>query len=105
MYQRAEDPAFVIANGIPLDTEYYVSNQVIQPLVRLFEPMYKETEIKKMLLRDTYASTATTKASTKANANAAGGKKSAMSMMLAKGRQTLKKNDMDGFKIRMWVEN
>ena len=78
-----------ITNEIPLDTEYYVSNQILQPLVRLFEPLYKESEVKKMLLGDTYAH----KKQKTGDKGKTGGKKNAMMSMLSKGRSTLKKQD------------
>lgn len=38
-YEKAEDPIFVLENGIPIDTQYYVDNQLRKPLERLFEPI------------------------------------------------------------------
>ena len=38
-YERAEDPIFVLENGLPIDTSYYLENQLKQPLARLFEPI------------------------------------------------------------------
>ncbi len=34
---RAEDPAFVLENNMPLDTEYYVEKQILPPVLRIFE--------------------------------------------------------------------
>ena len=34
---RAEDPAFVLENNLPLDTEYYVEKQILPPVLRIFE--------------------------------------------------------------------
>ena len=34
---QAEDPAFVLENNIPLDTEYYVNKQILPPVLRIFE--------------------------------------------------------------------
>ena len=34
---RAEDPAFVLENNIPLDTEYYVDKQILPPVLRILE--------------------------------------------------------------------
>jgi DNA polymerase I len=34
---RAEDPAFVLENNMPLDTEYYVDKQILPPVLRIFE--------------------------------------------------------------------
>ncbi len=34
---RAEDPAYVLENNLPLDTEYYVEKQILPPVLRIFE--------------------------------------------------------------------
>lgn len=34
---RAEDPAFVLENNIPLDAEYYVDKQIVPPVLRILE--------------------------------------------------------------------
>jgi DNA polymerase, archaea type len=34
---RAEDPAFVLENNMPLDTDYYVEKQILPPVLRIFE--------------------------------------------------------------------
>lgn len=36
-YERSEDPVFVLENNLPIDTEYYLTNQLSKPLSRLFE--------------------------------------------------------------------
>lgn len=41
-YQKAEDPIFVLENNIPIDTNYYLENQLAKPLVRIFEPILGE---------------------------------------------------------------
>ncbi|XP_043259599.1 DNA polymerase delta catalytic subunit [Colletes gigas] len=38
-YQKAEDPIYVLENNIPIDTNYYLENQLSKPLVRIFEPI------------------------------------------------------------------
>lgn len=38
-YQKAEDPIYVLENKIPIDTNYYLENQLSKPLVRIFEPI------------------------------------------------------------------
>ena len=38
-YEKSEDPVFVLNNSIPIDTEYYLSNQLSNPLTRIFEPI------------------------------------------------------------------
>lgn len=41
-YQKAEDPIYVLENNIPIDTNYYLENQLSKPLVRIFEPILGE---------------------------------------------------------------
>lgn len=38
-YMKAEDPIYVLENNIPIDTNYYLENQLSKPLVRIFEPI------------------------------------------------------------------
>lgn len=38
-YQKAEDPVYALQNSIPIDTNYYLENQLAKPLVRIFEPI------------------------------------------------------------------
>ncbi|VDN29107.1 unnamed protein product, partial [Cylicostephanus goldi] len=38
-YEKAEDPEFVLKNNIPIDTRYYLTNQLAKPLARIFEPI------------------------------------------------------------------
>ncbi|KAK7204813.1 DNA polymerase family B-domain-containing protein [Myxozyma melibiosi] len=38
-YERSEDPLYVLENNIPLDTKYYLENQLANPLKRIFEPI------------------------------------------------------------------
>jgi len=39
MYEKAEDPMYVLENGIQLDIEYYIEHQFREPLTRIFEPI------------------------------------------------------------------
>jgi DNA polymerase delta subunit 1 len=41
-FKRSEDPIFVLENNIPLDTQYYLENQLSKPLLRIFEPILHE---------------------------------------------------------------
>lgn len=41
-YQKAEDPVYALQNSIPIDTTYYLENQLAKPLVRIFEPILGE---------------------------------------------------------------
>jgi DNA polymerase delta subunit 1 len=38
-YEKSEDPVYVLENNLPIDTEYYLTNQLSNPLVRIFEPI------------------------------------------------------------------
>lgn len=39
--ERAEDPVFMLHNGLPLDTEYYLDKHVRSVFVRLFAPAWR----------------------------------------------------------------
>ena len=41
-YLKSEDPLYVLENRIPIDTQYYLDNQLSKPLIRIFEPIFKE---------------------------------------------------------------
>ena len=41
-YEKSEDPIFVLENNIPIDTKYYLENQLSNPLMRIFEPILGE---------------------------------------------------------------
>ncbi|XP_063979553.1 DNA polymerase delta catalytic subunit isoform X2 [Diachasmimorpha longicaudata] len=41
-YMKAEDPIYVLENSIPIDTNYYLENQLAKPLIRIFEPILGE---------------------------------------------------------------
>ena len=38
-YEKSEDPIYVLENNIPIDTKYYLENQLSNPLMRIFEPV------------------------------------------------------------------
>jgi DNA polymerase delta subunit 1 len=38
-YEKSEDPVYVLDNNLPIDTEYYLTNQLSNPLMRIFEPI------------------------------------------------------------------
>lgn len=44
-YEKSEDPVYVLEHNIPIDFTYYIDNQIKQPLLRIFEPMF--TDLKK----------------------------------------------------------
>eukprot|EP00127_Corallochytrium_limacisporum_P004473 Clim_evm27s164 gene=Clim_evmTU27s164 len=41
-YEKAEDPLYVLQNNIPIDTKYYLENQLANPLTRIFEPILRD---------------------------------------------------------------
>lgn len=41
-YEKSEDPLYVLENNIPIDTKYYLDNQLSKPLLRIFEPVLGE---------------------------------------------------------------
>lgn len=40
VYEKSEDPTYVIKNKIPIDTAYYLKQQMEKPLMGIFEPIY-----------------------------------------------------------------
>ncbi|KAF9045725.1 hypothetical protein BDZ89DRAFT_1058684 [Hymenopellis radicata] len=38
-YEKSEDPIYVLENNVPIDTRYYLENQLSKPLMRIFEPI------------------------------------------------------------------
>uniref|UniRef100_A0A1I8JJL4 DNA polymerase n=1 Tax=Macrostomum lignano TaxID=282301 RepID=A0A1I8JJL4_9PLAT len=49
-YQKAEDPIYVLENNVPIDTNYYLENQLANPLLRIFEPILGDGKARSMLL-------------------------------------------------------
>jgi DNA polymerase elongation subunit (family B) len=41
-YEKSEDPLYVLENNLPIDTRYYLDNQLSKPLMRIFEPILGE---------------------------------------------------------------
>jgi len=39
VYERAEDPQYAETQGLPIDADYYIEQQLRQPLLRIFEPV------------------------------------------------------------------
>ena len=40
VYENAEDPLYALKHKIPIDFDYYLTNQLCKPLVRIFEPIF-----------------------------------------------------------------
>ncbi|KAI3618406.1 hypothetical protein CBS9595_002769 [Malassezia furfur] len=38
-YEKSEDPLYALEHNIPIDTRYYLENQLAKPLLRIFEPI------------------------------------------------------------------
>lgn len=39
LYEKTEDPIYVLENNLPIDAKYYLDNQLSKPLMRIFEPI------------------------------------------------------------------
>ena len=51
-YEKSEDPIYVLENNIPIDTKYYLDNQLAKPLGRIFEPILGEKKAQQLLTGD-----------------------------------------------------
>ncbi len=51
-YENSEDPIFVLENNVPIDTRYYLDNQLANPLGRIFEPILGEKKANSLLAGD-----------------------------------------------------
>ncbi|XP_040565732.1 DNA polymerase delta catalytic subunit [Lepeophtheirus salmonis] len=58
-YMKAEDPIYVLENNIPIDTEYYLTNMISKPLLRIFEPILGEGKAESVLLKGDHTRTKT----------------------------------------------
>lgn len=45
-----QDPIYVLENTIPIDTQYYLEQQLSKPLLRIFEPILGESKAESVLL-------------------------------------------------------
>ncbi|KRZ28416.1 DNA polymerase delta catalytic subunit [Trichinella pseudospiralis] len=57
-YMKAEDPIYVLENSIPIDTQYYLENQLSKPLLRIFDPILGD-KAESILLRGDHTRTKT----------------------------------------------
>lgn len=48
-YENSEDPIYVLENNIPIDTRYYLDNQLAKPLGRIFDTIDGEAKAKSLL--------------------------------------------------------
>ena len=44
----------MLENNVPIDTQYYLENQISKPLLRIFEPILGEKRAESVLLRKFY---------------------------------------------------
>ncbi|EXJ84185.1 DNA polymerase delta subunit 1 [Capronia epimyces CBS 606.96] len=51
-YEKSEDPIYVLENNVPIDTKYYLDNQLANPLGRIFEPILGERRANSLLAGD-----------------------------------------------------
>lgn len=51
-YDKSEDPLYVLENSLPIDVNYYLENQLANPLMRIFEPILGEKKAKELLNGD-----------------------------------------------------
>lgn len=47
----SQDPIYVLENSLPIDYEYYLTNQLSKPLLRIFEPILGEKAESQLLSR------------------------------------------------------
>ncbi|XP_046893515.1 DNA polymerase delta catalytic subunit isoform X1 [Hypomesus transpacificus] len=50
-YMKSEDPIYVLENNIPIDSQYYLEQQLSKPLLRIFEPILGESKAESVLLK------------------------------------------------------
>lgn len=44
---------YVLDNNVPIDTKYYLEQQISKPLLRIFEPILGDAKAESVLLRNT----------------------------------------------------
>jgi DNA polymerase delta subunit 1 len=47
-YEKSEDPFYVLEHNVPIDTNYYLENQLSNPLQRIFEPILGEAKTQQL---------------------------------------------------------
>lgn len=48
-YEKSEDPLYALEHSLPIDSKYYLDNQLSKPLMRIFEPILGEKKAKELL--------------------------------------------------------
>lgn len=51
-YDKSEDPLYVLDHSLPIDVNYYLENQLANPLTRIFEPILGDKRAKELLTGD-----------------------------------------------------
>ncbi|KAF7551548.1 hypothetical protein G7046_g7693 [Stylonectria norvegica] len=51
-FEKSEDPIYVLENNVPIDTRYYLDNQLAKPLSRIFVPIFGEPRTQSLLNGD-----------------------------------------------------
>lgn len=51
-YDKSEDPLYVLENSLSIDVNYYLDNQLANPLMRIFEPIMGEKKARELLTGD-----------------------------------------------------
>lgn len=54
-YEKAEDPVYVLDHTMPIDTAYYLDNQISKPLLRIFEPVLHDRAEAILLSNECYS--------------------------------------------------
>lgn len=47
-----QDPIYVLENNLPIDTQYYLEQQLAKPLLRIFDPILGESKAQNILLSE-----------------------------------------------------
>jgi len=48
-FEKSEDPIYVLENNLPIDTKYYLENQLAKPLGRIYEPILGDKKAAQLL--------------------------------------------------------
>merc|ERR1719244_634795 len=56
-YQKAEDPIYVLENNVAIDFQYYLTNMLSKPLLRIFDPILGDGKAESVLLKGEHTRT------------------------------------------------
>ncbi len=54
LLDHVQDPIYVLEHNVPIDTAYYLENQLSKPLLRIFEPILGDGRAKSELLSESH---------------------------------------------------